>query len=147
MQVTVATRHMGSVQPFLSPSRLMHGSTSSADTSTQSLFYHTTHITVGSDHFMCQQAVQTEGVPICNQSSSTSFSRKWLPSTHRHVVTSNKNIHCTSNCHLSELHAMNTDRRELTYVPVFVPPTYLPLPYSLAILLSITHVAPSVTVQ
>ena len=147
MLVTMLTAHTGSVQPFPSPSRLMHCSTSSADTSTQSLFHHTTHITIGSDHFMWQQAVQTEGVPICNQSGSTSFSCKLLPSTHRHIVISNKNIHYTSNFHLSELRAMNNDHRELTHVPVFVPPTSLPLIYSLIILLPITHVAPSVTVQ
>ena len=38
---------MVSVESFLSPPpRLMYSSTSSADTSTQLLFYHTTHITL-----------------------------------------------------------------------------------------------------
>jgi hypothetical protein len=46
----------------------MQASTSSADTSTQLLFYHMTHITLCSDHFMWQQAVQTEDIPICHQS-------------------------------------------------------------------------------
>jgi len=38
----MATRQMGSVESFLSSSKLMQGSTSSADTSTWLLFYHTT---------------------------------------------------------------------------------------------------------
>ena len=46
MLVTMANRHVVYVESFLSPSSLMHSSTSGADTSTQLLFYHTTHITL-----------------------------------------------------------------------------------------------------
>jgi len=43
---TMATGHMVSVESFLSPSMLMHSSTPSADTSTQTLFYHMPHVTL-----------------------------------------------------------------------------------------------------
>jgi hypothetical protein len=46
MLSTMAARHMVAVESFLGPSRLMHGKTSSADTSTQLFFYHVTHITL-----------------------------------------------------------------------------------------------------
>ena len=44
MLCTMVARHMESVEYFLSPSKMMHSSTSSTDTSTLLLFYLTTHI-------------------------------------------------------------------------------------------------------
>ena len=84
---------------------------------------YTTHITLCSDHFIWQQAVQTEAIPICHQSvphlsvhciavnitvllTTLTQLLQMVATSSQHIVTSNKNIHYTSKFHLNEPHAM-----------------------------------------